>query len=422
MHTLHAHYQPENPGGILFWAETSNAPTPKQGRKSAAKKNKSRLHPFCADAATLKSFFNLDGATKTATLRLPAVRRTPLPSPQLIHNWDLDIQKPALDSFLIHGIWMNAADALPVLLNHASMTDTSIQPAPDLRYWSMVSALALETLAAHKLIPALVAMEGKYEARWLPILDAAKDAARLAHLETAMPAVCRAAVTDDDMLSSPRKLLNNFINTFCDSLARVWGKNSAPRFAQRIGADTPAARWVEALFRADPTVKASPAQLQSLAASYKSWMRNVHVAGDAAFRIAFRLQAPALQKEAWQLHYLIQSKDDPSLLIPADEVWKKTKGILTHLGHRFEQPQEKLLTGLGYAARLFPPITDSLKGKRPTELAVDTSGAYAFLRETAPLLEGAGFGVLVPLSRPSPPKDPHHSLQSAGHKRGSQIG
>ncbi len=125
-------------------------------------------------------------------------------------------------------------------------------------------------------------------------------------------------------------------------------------------------------------------------------MRNLHVAGDAAFRIAFRLQAPALQKEPWQLHYLIQARDDPSLLIPADEVWKKTRGALTHLGHRFEQPQEKLLTGLGYAARLFPPITGSLKEKRPTELAVDTNGAYTFLRETAPLLEGAGFGVLVP--------------------------
>ena len=100
--------------------------------------------------------------------------------------------------------------------------------------------------------------------------------------------------------------------------------------------------------------------------------------------------------DTWQLHYLIQAKDDPSLLILAEEVWKKTKGALTHLGHRFEQPQEKLLTGLGYAARLFPPITDSLKGKRPTELSVDLNGAYTFLRETAPLLEGAGFGVLVP--------------------------
>jgi hypothetical protein len=75
---------------------------------------------------------------------------------------------------------------------------------------------------------------------------------------------------------------------------------------------------------------------------------------------------------------------------------EENQGALTHLGHRFEQPQEKLLTGLGYAARLFPPIGDSLKSKRPTELAVDTGGAYTFLRETAPILEGAGFGILVP--------------------------
>ena len=392
MNIIHAHYQPENPSGILFWAETSDAPAPKQSR--AAKKPKSRLHPFCADTATLKNIFNLDGASKTVTLRLPAVRGVPVPSPQLIHNWDLDLQKPTLDSFLINGIWMNPIEALPVLLAHASTTDASTPPTPDLRYWSTVSALVLETIASHKLIPALVAIGDKYEARWLPVLDAAKDAARLAQLETAMPAVCRAGVADDDMPLSPRMLLNNFLNDFCDSLARAWGKSSMPRFY--VGADTPAARWVEGLFRQDPTIKASPAQLKSLTISYKAWMRNLHVAGDATFRIAFRLQAPILQKEAWQLHYLIQAKDDPSLLIPAEEVWKKTKGALTHLGHRFEQPQEKLLTGLGYAARLFPPITDSLKGKRPTELSVDTNGAYTFLRETAPLLEGAGFGVLVP--------------------------
>jgi hypothetical protein len=112
---------------------------------------------------------------------------------------------------------MNAVDSLPVLLTHIVMTDPSLSPAPDLRYWSMVSALVLETLAGHKLVPSLVAMDnGKtYQARWLPVLDATKDAARLIRLETAMPPVCRAAVTDD-IRQSPRMLLNHFINTFCD--------------------------------------------------------------------------------------------------------------------------------------------------------------------------------------------------------------
>ncbi len=390
MNLLHAHYQPpqkpEETGGMLFWMETSDLPAPKSGR--AAKKEKSRLHPFCADTNTLKRLLNIEGASKIITLRLPAVKGIPLPSPQLIHNWNLDSKKPKLDSFLINGIWTRPLEAISVLLAFSSQTDASLSPAADTRFWSLAAALTLETLAAHKLLPIIVPAEKEYYARWQPVLDSPKDATRLKQLEAAMPAVCRAGSPE----ASPKNLLNSFLNTFCDSLAREWGRSAAPKYYD----DSSAASWIKALFSDSAAIKLSPAQAHNLAASHKAWMRNLHVAGDAAFRIAFRLEAPALQKQPWQLHYLIQAKDDPSLLIPADEVWKKTRGALTHLGHRFEQPQEKLLTGLGYAARLFPPVTESLKSKRPTELTVDTNGAYTFLRETAPLLEGAGFGILVP--------------------------
>ena len=103
-----------------------------------------------------------------------------------------------------------------------------------------------------------------------------------------------------------------------------------------------------------------------------------------------------MQNDAWQLHYLLQASDDPSLLIPAEQVWKKTGSIVNKLGRKFDNPQEKLLAGLGYAARLFPPVTESLKSKCPSGLALDVQGAYTFLRETAPILEGAGFGLLAP--------------------------
>ena len=399
MNILHAHYQSpqshQDSGGVLFWMEISDAPAPKSGR--AAKKAKSRLHPFCADTDTIKRLLNIEGASKTAILRLPAVKDIPLPSPQLIHSWNLDFKNPKLVPFLVNGIWMRPPEAISVLLTSSTDNNASFSPAPDFRFWSMVGALALETLAAHKLVPVIVNEEKDFFARWLPVLDSPKDAARINQLETAMPAICRAALTPSPSPigrgeQSPKNLLTSFLNTFCDALAREWGKSAAPKFYE----DSPPVRWIKSLFNDNAVIKLSPAQAQNLAASHKAWMRNLHIAGDAAFRIAFRLEAPALQQQPWQLHYLIQAKDDPSLLIPADEVWKKTKGALTHLGHRFEQPQEKLLTGLGYAARLFPLITDSLKGKRPTELSVDTNGAYTFLRETVPLLEGAGFGILVP--------------------------
>ena len=142
---------------------------------------------------------------------------------------------------------------------------------------------------------------------------------------------------------SPKSLLISFLNTTSDALARRWGRPASPPAHQEE--DLPARRWIEALFNDDPAVKASPAQLQSLTASHKAWIRNLHVAGDAAFRIAFRIETPATHSGTWQLHYLLQASDDLSLLIPAEQVWKKTGSMISKLGHRFENPQEKLLAG-----------------------------------------------------------------------------
>ncbi len=65
---------------------------------------------------------------------------------------------------------------------------------------------------------------------------------------------------------------------------------------------------------------------------------------------------------------------------------------LPNTGH----PEEELLAGLGAAARLFPALDGALREAAPAELALDTGGALEFLRETGPLLSGAGFGVLLP--------------------------
>ena len=385
MNILHAHYIPDEPG-LFFWTETSDVSVPVPSRGRIARNPKPKPHPFCAGPDS-------PGKKRTITLQLPAVRGIPLPSPQLVHNWNIDTENTALAPFLVDGIFVSPEQALTVLLAFStSQPDSTASSAPSsaFRYWNMAAALALEVLGKHKLVPII---DGE-DARWLPVLDSPRDAQRLSQLEAAMPPICRAESTGEGEQLSPRALLTSFLNTFCDSLARQWGKPAAPQFHRSD--DDPVHRWIEALFNENPAIQLSPNQLQNLVSSHKAWMRNLHVAGDATFRVAFRLEAPALQNQPWQLYYLIQAKDDPSLLIPADEVWKKTRGSLTRLGRRFEQPQEKLLAGLGYAARLFPPITESLKSKRPVELAVDTNGAYAFLRETAPILEGAGFGILIP--------------------------
>ncbi len=59
-------------------------------------------------------------------------------------------------------------------------------------------------------------------------------------------------------------------------------------------------------------------------------------------------------------------------------------------------PVEELLAGLGAAARLFGELEDALRDPAPVMLELDTRGAFRFLKETGPLLAGAGFGVLLP--------------------------
>ena len=416
MWVLHAHWQPPrratDPGGILFWAESSEGPAPERIRGQVPKRTQILPHPFCLDPQVIQERIGAgtpleDAQSANVVLRLPTSRIGPLPSPQLNHNWDVDsLTSPYLSPWEIGGLWLPARKAFSLLVNvPLEIREIGFSLGIDARYWRTVCNLVLEVLADQKLLPVLVPSnhhQTSYLARWQPVLDGPQDGPRLAKLVSAMPPICRAETRGERLqgIEPPRGLLDSFLNTMCDALARTWGRTRNQRLL--ASSEHPLERWLASLFTDDPTVtNASPAQLQALSSSLQAWMRNLRAAGDQHFRIAFQLEAPEIQpgdanQPAWTLHYLLQSRDDPSLIVPAEEVWRLRGNVLTQLGKRFEQPQEKLLAGLGYAARLFPPLLTSLQAKQPTGVELSTNEAYTFLRQAAPLLEQAGFGLLAP--------------------------
>ncbi|HCJ35700.1 MAG TPA: ATP-dependent helicase, partial [Ktedonobacter sp.] len=146
--------------------------------------------------------------------------------------------------------------------------------------------------------------------------------------------------------------------------------------------------------------------LQRFSMTLHNWVDQIRpVETGAAFRTCFRLDAPGEPGEPgednekssdWRISFYLQANDDRSLLVPADKVWKERSSTLTFLKRKFENPQERLLADLGKATRLFPTLEESLRAARPEELKLNTEQAYTFLRESAPLLEQSGFGVLVP--------------------------
>ncbi len=339
-------------------------------------------------------------------LLLPSSRTGPLPSPELSHNWGLDIyNEPFLSQWFIEGLFLQASKAYSVLVNLPSEGPVFIL-GQDAHFWRKAANLVLEALANQKFIADIIPPNGNgwrsYLARWFPVLDGPNDALRIERLARAMPPVCRSEVLpfdrrDPNSETKPRMLLDNFLNSMTDALVRTWGRGRIPRIVSEN--ENPLQDWLEALFNESPIVHASPAQLQAFSSSLHAWSRNLFAAGDSQFRIAFRVEMPQeiaeIEKE-WQIHFLLQAKDDPSLILPAEEVWRNNNSIIRLSGRKFEKAQEKMLAGLGYAARLFPDLRPALRTLQPSGTVFNTETTYRFLREAGPLLEQAGFGLLVP--------------------------
>jgi SNF2 family DNA or RNA helicase len=84
------------------------------------------------------------------------------------------------------------------------------------------------------------------------------------------------------------------------------------------------------------------------------------------------------------------------VLVPAQDVWSSNGDGLRVLGRGIEDPQERLLGGLGHAVRLWQELETALQEPAPTAVELDADAAFAFLRDAVPALEEAGFGVLAP--------------------------
>ena len=129
---------------------------------------------------------------------------------------------------------------------------------------------------------------------------------------------------------------------------------------------------------------------------WQGWCDRISRSETAApFYIGFRLEEPATPEAPWHIQFLVAPKDDPSLQISLAEFWqqRRQKQTRQRLGENFEQ---HLLLNLGYAARIYPKFWEGLDTDKPEGIAVDLDTAFTFLKESAWVLEDAGYKVIVP--------------------------
>src|SRR6266851_4198175 len=227
----------------------------------------------------------------------------------------------------------------------------------------------------------------------------------MAQLEAAMPDTCR-ALGADRAPPAPHgaTILSGFVERVVDHLARANG-SSAPRAAH--------AQWLDALQRADPSLKGDRAALLALKQRVQAWWRPIAIGAASPFRLCFRLEEPEIVDAAsdgvsydsavaadgpWHLRYLLQAHHDPSLLVTASTAWSARGREAQPFARNGFNVREFILQSLGQAARICPPIEDSLRGGIPDAHQLDAAAAARFLTEQAGVLEQAGFGIVLPAS------------------------
>jgi SNF2 family DNA or RNA helicase len=426
-------------GASYLWAEDSTLPAAAPARPGRLPRAP-RPHPFALQASGLARVLarlpepaaSLAGqaVADKLTLRLPSGTDGPLASPELIRPPGRDGaggSRPAgrrvsLAPWRVPVLAFEpapAVDLLTVLGEPGALSGEVIGGSA--RYLAAVARLGADLAARGRVLPMLRAEDGGHAARWRPVLSGA-DAERARELATGMPAMCRAAGAVD---RSPALILTGALDALTDAVvrARLAGQPLLPARRGRQPARIPVAeRWIVALTLDDAQVEVTTTEdgqeAAELAARLDAWHSAAQLPAGPV-RTCFRLIEPergekgaglgAAKSSAdvrgsggtpdevpgdWRVEFALQSTDDPSLMVSAADVLAgvSTAGLAAGIKH----PEEELLAGLGRAARLFPQLDRALRSPAPAEVTLDTEEAFGFLRQAAPLLSGAGFGVLLP--------------------------
>ncbi|MFE9427132.1 DEAD/DEAH box helicase [Kitasatospora sp. NPDC006697] len=404
MFAVHARWRPED-GSLALWAEDARAlgrPQPGSGAP--------RSHPFACSAGQLAGLLGGIGpglewlagraAERWTTLALPSHGAVPVPSPEL----------PGVRSGAATGLreWrvptlrFEAAEAAQLLgelhdprwaLTSAELPGegrVDVAYGTSLRWLTAVHDLAWRLAGRGRVLPGLLRTDGGPRAQWQPVLTAADHREALA-LTAACPGAVRGGCGAGELFGSALATL-----TDCEVRAAL-----ADRPAGRAAGELPADRWFAALLGDDGRFAGGPAEVGELARRLDAWRSSAP--GGSAVRLCFRVVEPlgtdpldpdgAVPDEEWRIDFLVQAQAEPSLQVPAGDLWAGG-AALAALERLVVDPRSEYLAELARATRCRPELATG--SARPGGLRLDRGGALRFLREAAPALAAAGFGVLLP--------------------------
>ncbi len=409
---LHGGWVPAGIGGsFVIWAEgfgTENGAEP-------------GCHPFQLDPDALLDVMGTAFPCSPADLRpmslhalLPGPGNSERPAPSL--EWraerDVDTAEPeAWRWWTIEGL--SVANPAAVLDSIDFLRDfPEIRVGSDLRFWAGLSTRLDDAIRRHEYLPAIFpearppksGRKTRAKRKALPVafhtgweLTGEATAALVESFSSAIPGVGRALRPDrpavavaDPCLHDAKGLVSQFVSV--ELQRRIKSTRFPVSALKRFRDPFPGQALPDPVSRYGAREKARCADAVVTETEWRQWRRwrdkINRSAAEADERVCFRLSDPETgAPDLWRLEWLLASRSDPSLMIPLSEFW--TSG-------RSARSIAEVLLQLGQAARLYMKLWEGMESNTPDSVLLDRDEALAFLREDAPILQGAGFRVIVP--------------------------
>ena len=402
---------------LLLWAETrlEFAAAAHSGR-ALRRPDVAARSPYDPGAAALVAALSagpiatVNARAETAVLWLPSGDGGPIASSGLVADASGGGGSGEVRPWTVSAVSLAGLSAIEFLCVCAGRRTLApgVIVGEDLAYWAAAMRFAAALVVRQHFLPDLVEEDGDVLARWRPAPTYA-DSQAMAQLAAAMPDACRAAGGAQSAPSAPAlAILSAFVERMVDQFART-----ATSHVPGATLDSTDAQWLAALAREDPKLNGDRVALADLRQRVRAWWRPLAISAASPFRLCLRLEEPEAiitdttadvlydsteQNRPWRLRYLLQANHDPSLIVTASQAWSARGPQAQQLRRNGFEVREFLLRALGEAARICPPIQDSLRGGIPDVHELDADGVARFLMEQAAALEQAGFGIVLPAS------------------------
>ncbi|WP_239649648.1 SNF2 helicase-associated domain-containing protein [Methylocucumis oryzae] len=387
-----------------FWTPTDTQAFIQSGRFSiwvesdeTRRVSKKTLHPYhltekpCLDFITQELSLTLttDNASGYRGLQLPTYKGEPLPSPELAVvlpeddeavawlPWEVfcvDLAKPIKDINNIHFL--------------ACYQAANTRVASDFLFWYYFSQSLKNILYKDQFIPALLAHEVKKKRefyRYWHIVSPQYESL-LHQAVSQMPLACSLGY-------EPESLLRHFAEVCISDILDYALSRLPATFNDKVRGN------LSLVLSSIQLNKPLALMTDALATKYCQWQHKlIGKATDTGLQLGFQLyEAKPSEPEQWLLAFFIGSQQDPSTKYALQDYWPPQSAQKALVKQQFgAHVEQQVLLQLALAAKIYPKLWDGMETSRPDSVCLSLDEAFEFLKESAWVLEDAGYKIVIP--------------------------